>query len=311
MSIYNNVKHKQFELNLVSLFATNLLSSIKHVWSALYSLVLFRTSLQDLTDQSTWLADMMHLQRSVVDAQSASANQSLLALLPNKTYLRPCERTLTLYETRPLDASKQQNQANSNSNGNSNSNNNIDSPEYFVSKCNCSSWYVYDFVPKTNLIMLIVNTTSACRKCSEPATPASSPGMTPLDEATSNSQPPPALQVSAVPAINSFSNGNGNANGNGNGYGNGYGYGNNNGLAGNKTAEDQVCVMLEKEAQLYVKKPENCYSIDATEAEIHICGGSPKSAPINLNLIATCCTLLSLFVGWFKQIDLHKINQCR
>ena len=58
-------------------------------------------------------------------------------------------------------------------------------------------------------------------------------------------------------------------------------------LVPNKTAEDQVCVMLEREVQLYVKRPEKetCYASHPDEFGIHICGAASKSAPISLTLL--------------------------
>lgn len=75
--------------------------------------------------------------------------QPMLSLLPNKTYLRPCEKTLTLYETPPGSGSK--------------SAPGSDSVEHFTTHCDCKAWFVYEQVPKTNLILLIVDTTDDCR----------------------------------------------------------------------------------------------------------------------------------------------------
>lgn len=127
------------------------------IWSTLLTLLATQQTTSDFSQLIDW-GEQQQVQRSVVvDAQSAVANQSLLALLPNKTYLRACEKPLTLYETRPIDPSKLSR----------------DSPEYFITKCGCSGWYVYEAVSKTNLIMLIVNITSACRRCEPVAPPVS------------------------------------------------------------------------------------------------------------------------------------------
>lgn len=67
-----------------------------------------------------------------------------LALLPNRTYLRPCEKVMTLYDFRPSAV-------------------NSDKPEYYRSRCGCQSWFVYEHVPSTNLLMIIVDTTTQCR----------------------------------------------------------------------------------------------------------------------------------------------------
>lgn len=74
---------------------------------------------------------------------------SMQSLIPTKTYLRPCEKVLIRYETRP---------------GVFNS----DTPEYYTTQCNCPAWFVYEQVAQTNLILIIVDTTPSCRyKCNE------------------------------------------------------------------------------------------------------------------------------------------------
>lgn len=72
------------------------------------------------------------------------ALQPMLSLLPNKTYLRPCEKTLTLYESGTNQRASV-------------------GPERFKTRCNCDSWFVYRQVPKTNLFLIIVDTTPTCR----------------------------------------------------------------------------------------------------------------------------------------------------
>jgi hypothetical protein len=163
---------KLLSLELARSLLANLAAGL--VWTAtrLYSAFLLRSAVDqdpsELFGDESLIGRLHQWQRSALmaEAQSASANQSLLALLPNKTYLRPCERTSTLYESRPYEPSKIHS----------------DSPEYYVTRCGCSGWYVYDAVPKTNLIMLIVNTTSACRRCADQPVAGASP-LAPLVDA--------------------------------------------------------------------------------------------------------------------------------
>lgn len=180
----------------------------------------------------------------LADAQSASANQTVLSLLPNKTYLRACERTLNLYETRPSDPSKMLN----------------DKPQYYVTKCGCSGWFVYDQVADTNLVLLFVNTSVSCRRCELNANLVPVPAAVPVDLSAS---------PGGVPA---------------------------GGLVANKTAEDQVCAMLEREAQLYPKRPDNCYAHHPEEAQINICGSASRSGQMSGILLQLSCLLASLHV---------------
>jgi len=219
------------KLDAIQAILANFVASVAWLWSSLYAILLYRSTEFDIL-----FGQQPHLRGSLVGAQSMVSNQSLLALLPNKTFLRPCEKTNTLYETRPIDFYKL----------------GSDSPEYYVSKCGCSAWYVYDAVPKTNLIMLIVNTTSACRKCEPTPTVASNfvpIPLTPLEQASV------ALKQQALAAI------------------------------ANKTAEDQVCAMLERDSQLYVRKPDTCYSHHPDESQINICGGAQRNEHVVIFLV--------------------------
>lgn len=180
-----------------------------------------------------------------VEAQSAAvANQALLATLPNKTYLRACERTLSLYETRPSDPAKLLS----------------DRPNFYTTRCGCSGWFVHDQVPDTNLILLIVNTSSSCRRCE-------------LNNPSNNVIPVPTIPLDSA-SVSSAS-----------------------GLPVNRTAEDQVCAMLEREAQLYPKRPENCYSHHPDEAQISICGGASKPHQVNPVLIYFTALLAILSIS--------------
>lgn len=253
---------------LISGLLANAAASLAHLAYTLGSLLALKGSLIDL--ERLWLArgpgeestmEPLFQEQYLISAQSAVSNQSLLALLPNKTYLRPCERLVQLYETRPLDSEKLVQ----------------DSPEYYETRCNCSAWFVYKAVPRTNLIMLIVNTTSACRRCEQPsAAPAAAPQLIPTTIA--QAPPPPSNYIpievgpgsAAAPTT---------------------------AAVGNKTAEDQVCAMLERDAQLYIMRstPESCYAYNQEEAQIHLCGGSRGlEAPIGLIIMATTLLLLLL-----------------
>lgn len=230
------------KLELARALLSNFASALIWTASTLYSALFLRSALQpdELFSPDSLLGQLHQWQRSAISAQaqSAVANQSLLALLPNKTYLRPCERTISLYELRAADPSRMSSE----------------SPEYYRTKCGCSGWYVHEAVPKTNLMVLIVNTTSACRRCDSPGPPVP-PITAPLVE--SSPVAPSAtgsgyLQQALVP---------------------------------NKTAEDQVCAMLERDSQLFVLRPGSCLTSHPEEANIHICGGSPRSSQVDLALL--------------------------
>lgn len=234
--------HLQRSFDVAGVLA-NVAASAVYMVSALYSLLFFRASLADL--ESVWTGEPLINWASLAGAQSAIANQSLLAMLPNKTYLRPCERTMQLYETRPIDPEKL----------------GQDYPEYYETHCNCSGWYVYRAIPKTNLIMLIVNTTSACRRCEQPATTSPANNFIPVLAPVELSGAPigPSAPPIAPAAAGNWTTTMGNQ------------Y-----IGGNKTQEDQVCAMLERDSQLYIPRssPDTCYSYNPEEALIHLCGGS-------------------------------------
>lgn len=284
----------QTYFSIGKVFLSNLVSCGNWILSTLYSMLLIHSTYKDITTDGNLflfngdnLNEMRHSSNNQLfqqaNSQSAIANQSLLALLPNKTYLRPCEKITTYYETRPIDPNKLYNEK----------------PEYFITKCGCLSWYVYDSVPKTNLIMLIVNTTSSCRtKCPSQAVNSSEI----LATAGSNFVP---VIISSADQIGASS------------------------LAttkesqvsqqaqspisvGNKTAEDQVCAMLERDAQLYIRRPqhqhgfssiqqqETCLSFHPDESQINICGSANKSTTVNQLLI-----LISLI-----SVILNYVNCC-
>lgn len=113
---------------LLQTFWSNTFNVLMHTWSIAVALTLnlFTNHAEAATNQQ-W---------------SASA-----ALLPNKTYLRPCHKTLVLYETRPGRYGSEM-------------------PEYYDNKCNCDAWFVYEQVPATNLLLIIVDSAKdTCKDC--------------------------------------------------------------------------------------------------------------------------------------------------
>lgn len=273
----------------VTSLLANAASSLAYTATVFYSMLTYKsTTTSFLSDLETawtgeptgqlasWLTSSPT--SAAVDAQSAIANQSLLAMLPNKTYLRPCERTVTLYETRPPSekfASENQKRAQGKTLSQQ-------APEYYETKCNCSGWYVYEQVPKTNLILLVVNTTSACRRgCDFSSQYVGAPNI--LQQASGGVADPasnfipvpipvelPASLPVAITAANSSLFG-----------------------GGNKTAEDLVCSMLERDSQLYVMRtpPEACYAFNQEEYQIPLCGGAQSNYQAS---ISSFLKLLSL-----------------
>lgn len=250
--------NSMLSLELLGQLMSNLAAALVWCGSTALSMLAYQAGFNDLSEQT--MAVMMMGQPMpwqlgsgpFASAQSAVANQSLLALLPNKTYLRPCERQLTLYETKPNDLAKlvAANEQNA-------------QPEYYVTKCDCSGWYVFDTIPRTNLIMLIVNTTSACRRgCDQPQSSAIVPVPVPIPIPLDPNSIGPGQQQMTLQQI-----------------------------VANKTAEDQVCAMLERDAQLYWKKPETCVAQHPEESQIHLCGGANRSAAVNLWLLVLVLAL--------------------
>lgn len=242
-TIWSNNWFAGLRLEIVSSVFSNMVSTLFMIGSAFYSLLVFQTA--DFQDLGQW----MQLERSVVGAQlTANINQSMLALLPNKTYLRPCERTITVYEANTTKVR-------------------LERPEYYITRCGCSAWYVYEFVPKTNLIMLIVNTTSECRRnCST--------DFGPIALAPIPGSPLPGDQQSIRDQM----------------------------IAGqtNRSMEEQVCSMLEQADQMQSSTLRHydlssCITGHPDEAQIKICGAANQQAQLTL---ATLLVTLLLSCYW-------------
>ena len=222
----------------------NFARALIYTTGTLYSALFLRSAVQPhewwrSSEPQSLLGQLYQWQRSALltaDAQSAIANQSLLALLPNKTYLRPCEKQVTLYDMKPPIAGSE-------------------SPIYYETKCGCSGWYVYDQVPETNLLMLLVNTSSSCRRCETPALQSVSLVPTALAPLVDTSLPPPAPQPVQTPSAAAAATPS----------------------APRNPAEEQVCAMLEHDAQLYVSRPPSCLASHPDEKQITLCGGAGRS----------------------------------
>lgn len=126
------LKPAEFVTSALVALVSNFWTTLAYSWSVLSMIVSTHARIYGTPMQGQGKQQQMGL-------------QPMLSMLPNKTYLRPCERVLTRYETRPGAVW------------------NSGRPEYYTSTCECPSWFVYEQVPKTNLIMLIVETTPACR----------------------------------------------------------------------------------------------------------------------------------------------------
>lgn len=119
---------------LLATLANNFIASSLYLWTMIANLS------SQLTLGSAQLSGVLLSKQQYISPQ-----QPMLSLLPNKTYLRPCEKTSTLYETRTSKFSP-------------------GPAESYTSRCNCQSWFAYEQVPKTNLIMLIVDSSTSCRQ---------------------------------------------------------------------------------------------------------------------------------------------------
>jgi len=119
----------------------NLTSILSYFWTVLVTVCVFLCQ----TTSSLMAQNPYNKQQMPADL----ALPSMMSLIPNKTYLRPCEKVLTRYETRPAVLES-------------------DAPEYFMAKCNCPAWFVYEQVSQTNLILIIVDAARACTyKCEQ------------------------------------------------------------------------------------------------------------------------------------------------
>lgn len=92
------------------------------------------------------LCGLIEAQPTLIRQQQAVSRQSQdpKPSIPSKTYLRPCSKNLILYETR-------------------NGKIKPSGVQYYNSKCGCKNWFVSEQVSHTNLILLVVDSTQACR----------------------------------------------------------------------------------------------------------------------------------------------------
>lgn len=201
-------------------FVNNLISIVSYSWTILITLI---SLFADQAASTRFSGSFM------VGQPNKQQHQPLMSLLPNKTYLRPCERILTLYETRP--GKLESNLA-----------------EQYTTRCGCEAWFIYEQVTKTNLIMLVLDSSTACRlNC---------------DQAAQSVDPTDPLDAKQI----------------------------------NKTAEDQVCSMLERESQLYRKKLDSCISHHQDEDHIKLCGAAAKSSPVSYLIMLTMIFISSSFL---------------
>lgn len=206
----------------LSTLANNVLLVLSYTWTTMLASASLFSDYALAVHQTSTAGNSIRQQQVVGTIQT---------LLPNKTYLRPCEKILTLYE--------RQSEAHGST-----------KPEHYTTKCGCNSWFVYEEVPKTNLLLLIVDTSAACRFGCDPAAVRLDP-TDPLD----------AILL-------------------------------------NRTIEDQVCSVLEREAHLKRKKPNSCFSHHSEEENIKLCGGGSSIEPASALIISlTALVTMLLFLS--------------
>lgn len=212
---------QQLDLRLptLSAIANNILIIISHTWTCLIATIsLFSEHALALNNQAN--PPPLNAGR-----QQQIALRSMQSLLPNKTYLRPCEKISTLYERKPGVYGSEK-------------------PAHYTTKCGCTSWFVYEEVPMTNLFLLIVDSSAPCRMGCDPAASMMDP-TDPLDAVLMN-----------------------------------------------RTVENQVCSVLEREVQFKRKKPDLCFSQHSDEEHIKLCGSGSSIAPMR-ELIIILAALMS------------------
>lgn len=252
---------------LVAGFLSNLAASFTVVASTFYAMLTIGAP----SNNYEWseLGNIMQLSRSaIVEAQSSSSSSpaAILATLPNKTFLRPCERTVTVYETPFHEARSGQLHS--------------EKPVYYATRCKCPAWYVYSHVPKTNLIMLVVNTTNACRR------QCNSAEFTQQVAAPIPGSPLPNDQQSVSREL----------------------------LFGqiNRTSEEQVCSMLERADSLQTAmsarnyEPGTCISYHPDESLINICGSANN---LNRNSYMIIISFIATFIIMNYAIDCQQKNK--
>lgn len=207
------------------------------------------------------MSTTMHFNNNYAEAQTTPLRSSLL---PNKTIIRPCEKTFTLYETRPSSFHQHNNKLNNNIFGggeqqqksSTTGKHNQELPiSTYISNCKCENWFVYGQVAKSNLIMLIVHQSTNCELNKQNGFGCD------LNNRLSNrgsSNPMESKQI-----LNDL-----------------------------EDSRDATCVRLEREANLHRQKPDTCVSHHPEETFIHVCGSANKIVATSFNIFVVVMTLV-------------------
>uniref|UniRef100_A0A6G1SMK1 Voltage-dependent calcium channel subunit alpha-2/delta-3 n=2 Tax=Aceria tosichella TaxID=561515 RepID=A0A6G1SMK1_9ACAR len=204
----------------------------------------------------------------MLEIQQQQSFQALSALLPKKSYLRPCDRVLTRYETLPTS----QRLGGGGSGAGASRPLGAERPEYYATKCNCPGWFVYEQVPMTNLIMLIVDSASiaTCRgatKCNETNSGSGSRSMmTPLNGGIGVGG-----DLLEDDTLMSSSN-----------------------IIGQN--ESQICSMFERDTKLHKRRLDSCISHHQDEEQIKLCGSASKPLGMIFTPISSFLWSFSLFL---------------
>lgn len=227
----------------------NLLTSLRHIWIVVLTVGGFLVELGQtalVAPSSSPYQSSSSSSALMLESQQRQSFQAMSALLPKKSYLRPCDRVLTRYETRPGQPLGSER------------------PEHYSTRCNCPGWFVYEQVPMTNLILLIVDSasSSACR--GDPA------GKCQADN--------PALM--AVPSKDHFLE--------------------DDSLMSQSNIigqdEGQICSMFERDQKLHKRQLDSCISHHQDEEQIKLCGSASRPAGLLLEPLSSFLWSLSLFL---------------
>jgi hypothetical protein len=220
----------------------NALASLLHTWTLMLAV----------------LAEFCQLSMALTSQQQQQQQQNfqtVAAMLPKKSYLRPCDRILTRYElnrgrSRQQPAGSQR-------------------PEHFLSsRCHCPGWFVYELVPKTNLVMLVVDS-APVGDCADSARCNNEHGSSKLADGTASSS---LLGDTPLEDDSLMSQSN---------------------IIGQDEA--QVCSMFERDAKLHKKRLDSCISHHKDEEQIKLCG-SANPAGTKLEPLSSLLWSLSLFL---------------
>lgn len=228
------------------LFVKNICASLWHIATSFLTIILTLIQASKPTQAINLYQQQQQQQQQIAQLQLQ---------IPSRTLLRPCVRTHTLYEMPPLPTITSQLVNKSDKRANLRSGH-----HKFINKCNCNAWFVYESVPKTNLLMLILGLSDFdCTRCAMSQQ---------QQQDQSNQQPNDDIQTQTVDDTD--------------------------------TSTVCSKLEFESHLYKHNKQQDTCYSHHKDESQIHICGAAFANLTNIPKTLICICLLLSMLISRFR-----------